>query len=352
MKAAKKNLRDMTVSDLEGLCTEHEVQKFRARQVFKWLYKGIKSIDEMSDIPLDFRNILKESFYIGSIEIEKKFLSQKDGTVKYLLKLKDGNIIESVLMKYGFGISVCLSTQVGCRMGCSFCASTIGGLIRNLTPGEVIDEVLTMQEDCQERISNIVLMGSGEPFDNYANIIKFLKIVNDKDGLNIGMRHITLSTCGLVPEIIKLGDLNLQLTLAVSLHAPNDEIRREIMPVANKYAINDIIDACRYYINKTNRRITFEYSMIKGVNDGIDNAYELAELLKGLLCHVNLIPINEIEESKHKKSHMGRVNEFKKILENKGIEVTVRRELGADINAACGQLRKNYVSNNRGEARF
>lgn len=344
MATGRINLKDMEIEELEEFCAALGENKYRGKQIFRWLYKGIDGIDEMTDIPASFREKLKEKSYIGSLAIEKKYQSKIDGTTKYLLKLEDNNIIESVLMKYSFGVSGCLSTQVGCRMGCSFCASTIGGIVRNLSPGEMVDEITAMERDGEERISNIVLMGSGEPLDNYENVIKFLRIVNNPQGLNIGMRHITLSTCGLVPEIYNLAKLNLQITLAISLHAPNDEIRKKIMPVANKYPIEEIMKACREYINNTNRRITFEYSMIRGVNDSNENAKELAALLKGLLCHVNLIPVNKVEERDYRKSAVERIQEFKKILESRGVEVTIRRELGADINAACGQLRKNYLN--------
>jgi len=342
MKDIKVNLKDMTLEELEDFCLGMDEKKYRGEQIFRWVYTGINEIDDMVNLPDSFKRKLKEKAYISKMQVEKKYESGIDETVKYLLKLEDGNIIESVFMKYIFGISACLSTQIGCRMGCSFCASTIGGMVRNLTPGEMADEILAMQEDSKKKISNIVLMGSGEPLDNFHNVISFLKIINSDKGLNIGMRHITLSTCGLVPEIIKLADLNLQITLAISLHAPNDEIRKRIMPIANKYTIREILEACKYYINITNRRITFEYSIIKGINDSEENARELSKLLKVLLCHVNLIPINEISEREYKKTEAYRVNEFKKILDDYGIETTIRRELGADINAACGQLRKNY----------
>jgi len=343
MNKDKVNLKDLTLEELEDFCLSLGEKKFRGKQIFQWLHKGIQSIDDMNNIPLCFRNNLKEHSYISNEKIEKKYMSQIDDTVKYLLKLEDGNIIESVLMKYSFGTTACLSTQVGCSMGCKFCASTIGGLVRNLSPGEMLGEILTMQRDSGERISNIVLMGSGEPLNNYDNVIKFINIVNSEEGLNIGGRHITLSTCGLVPEIKRLAEHKLQMTLAISLHAPNDDLRKKIMPIAFKYSIKEIIDACREYVSITKRRITFEYALIDDVNDSIENARELSKLLRGLLCHVNLIPINEIKERQYRKSNVKRINEFKKVLEEKGIEVTVRRELGADINAACGQLRKNYI---------
>jgi 23S rRNA m2A2503 methyltransferase len=337
------NLRDMTVDDLKDFCISIGEKSYRAGQIFRWLYKDISAIDDMTDLPVALREKLKGKSYIGNIGIEKKYESNIDETTKYLLKLEDDNIIESVLMEYSFGLSACLSTQVGCAMGCSFCASTIGGLVRSLTAGEMAEEIITMQKDRKSRISNIVLMGSGEPLKNYDNVVKFLKIINSEDGLNIGLRHVTLSTCGIVPEIKRLADLKLQITLAISLHAPNDAIRRGIMPAARVYSINELLEACRYYIEKTGRRVTFEYSLIKGVNDSVDNARELTELLRGMLCHVNLIPVNEISEREYKKSDNKRVVEFKNILEKRGIEATVRRELGADINAACGQLRKSYI---------
>lgn len=344
MEAGMINLKDMMLEELEDLCLALGEKKFRASQIFKWLYNGAKSIDDMTDLPLNFREKLKKKAFLGSLTVEKKYESRIDGTIKYLLRLEDNNIIESVIMKYDFGVSACLSTQVGCRMGCSFCASTLGGMVRNLTAGEMVGQILAMQEDSGERISSIVLMGSGEPLDNFENVINFLKIANNRAGLNIGMRHITLSTCGIVPEIRKLAELNFQITLAISLHAPNDEIRKSIMPVARKFSINEIMDACRYYTGITGRRITFEYSMIDGVNDSESNAYELASLVKGMLCHVNLIPINEVKEREYKRTGIKKVNDFKGILESKGIAVTIRRELGADINAACGQLRKNYLN--------
>lgn len=338
------NLKDLTIQELEDICIELGDKRYRAGQIFKWLYDGAEHIDDMTNLPKSFREKLKEKCHVGRVGIERKFRSNIDDTTKYLLRLEDGNIIESVLMVYSFGLSACLSTQIGCRMGCSFCASTIGGVVRNLSPGEMIDEILVMQRDFGPRISNIVLMGSGEPLDNFDNVVKFLKLVNNDKGLNIGMRHITLSTCGIVPQIIRLAEYNLQITLAVSLHAPNDEIRKKIMPIANRYSIAEIMEACRNYIGVTNRRVTFEYSMIKGVNDSNENAEELAGLLKGMLCHVNLIPINKVEERDYIKADNKRIHDFKNILENRGIEVTIRRELGADINAACGQLRKNYLN--------
>lgn len=343
MDENRPDLKDMTQEELEKFCVGIGEKKYRGGQIFRWLYRGAENLDEMTDLPESLREKLKGLCHISICRIEKKYVSSIDGTTKYLLKLEDGNIIESVLMEYSFGMSACISTQVGCNMGCSFCASTIGGLVRSLTAGEMADEILAMQADSGKRISHIVLMGSGEPLNNFENVTKFLKIMNSPDGLNIGQRHITLSTCGIVPQIKKLADLGMQITLAISLHAPNDDIRKRIMPVARQYSIAEVIDACRYYIEKTGRRITFEYSLIKGINDSEENAMELSGLLHGMLCHVNLIPVNEIKERDYKKTSPKDIKDFKRVLESRGIEVTVRREMGADINAACGQLRKNYI---------
>lgn len=337
------DFRDYQLEELEDYIEKNREQKFRAKQVFKWIHKGIKSIDDMTNVPLVLRQKLKKDGYICNMEIEARYESKIDNTVKYIMRLKDANIIECVLMNYSYGNSICISTQAGCSMGCSFCASAIGGKNRNLTAGEMLGQVLEVQRDSNIRISNVVLMGTGEPLDNFQNVVKFLKLVNHPEGINISMRHITLSTCGLVPEIRKLADLELQITLAVSLHAPNDEIRKKIMPVARRYSIEELLDACRYYIEKTNKRITFEYALIYGINDSDDNAYELANRLKGMLCHVNLIPVNMVEELRLNKPDRDRINSFKSILSSKGIEVTIRRELGSDINAACGQLRRRHM---------
>ena len=270
-------------------------------------------------------------------------ISQIDGTNKFLFRLYDGNVVESVLMKYKHGNSICVSTQVGCRMGCKFCASTIGGRIRDLSSGEILAQIMVAQRYLGERISNVVLMGSGEPLDNFDNVIKFLKLVNAEYGLNIGQRHITLSTCGIVPKIIELADLNLSITLAISLHAFSDEKRRVIMPIANKYTIAEILDACKYYMNKTGRRITYEYSLVSGVNDSKEDARSLSKLLKDMNGHVNLIPVNEIKENTLKRPSKKTIEDFEGILKAHGIEATVRREMGSDINAACGQLRRSYL---------
>ncbi len=321
-------------------------KKFRAQQIFQWVQKGVKHIDDMSNLSKDFREKLEEESYITNIKIAESYTSKLDGTKKYLFLLEDNHIIEGVVMSYKHGLTACLSSQVGCGMGCSFCASTTRGLLRHLKAGEMIDQILTMQADLGERISNIVLMGSGEPLHNFKEVMAFLKIVNDPKGINIGNRHITLSTCGLVPEIKKLADMQIPINLAISLHAPNDEIRRQTMPVAQRYSIKELIDSCRYYLERNNRRITFEYALIKDFNDKPAHAEELANLLKGLLCHVNLIPVNPIDEKRFQRSKQDFIKNFEKILLKRGVETTVRREMGADIDAACGQLRNRYLKDN------
>lgn len=340
----KKNVKDFTLEELEEYIKQKGLPKFRAGQIFEWIYRDAESFDQMTNLPKDLIGRLKEELFIGRTEIEIKQVSQEDGTKKYLLKLEDGNAVEAVLMEYSYGRTICISTQVGCRMNCSFCASGIGGLTRQMTSGEMLEEVMAVNRDLGERINNIVLMGTGEPFDNYDEVMKFLRTVNNPKGLNIGMRHITISTSGLVPKIIEFADEDLQCTLAISLHAPNNEIRDTLMPINKKYRIEELIDACRYYINKTNKRITFEYALINGVNDSEKNAEQLAKLLHGMLGHVNLIPINEVEEKGFSKATKSAIDRFRSILDRNHIEVTVRRELGSDINAACGQLRKKYTS--------
>ena len=341
----KVNLKNLDINEIEQLFISINEPKYRAVQVFEWLYKGVCNFDDMTNISNETRAKIDDVSYIGCVKIFKKFESKVDGTKKYLIELEDGNIIESVLMKYKYGYSICISSQIGCRMGCNFCASTLNGLVRNLEVDEMIDQILCVSKDIGHRISNIVIMGIGEPLDNYDNLVNFLKIVNNKYGLNIGLRHITVSTCGIVPQILKLSELKLPITLAISLHASNDIVRRKIMPIANKYTIKEIIQACIVYIKSTNRRITFEYSLISGVNDDVENAKELVKILQNLLCHVNLIPVNEIKERDFKKSNIERIKEFQKILKNYGIEATIRRELGKDINASCGQLRNMHQNN-------
>lgn len=340
----KTYLPDMDIKELEEFLKGMGQQKFRAKQIFSWIARGVTDFDEMTDLSKQLREELKLSASITGPSIRRKLASAIDGTVKYLLELADGNIIESVLMEYIHGHTVCVSSQIGCRMGCSFCASTIAGFRRDLTAGEILGQILAIQRDSGVRVDNVVIMGIGEPFDNYDNVMKFLRLVNDPEGLNIGQRHITVSTCGLVPKILQFADENTQVNLAISLHAPNDEIRAKIMPVGRKYSIDKIIEACKIYTEKTKRRITFEYALIEGVNDSPENAGELALRLRGLLCHVNLIPVNTVQETGYRQSGRRHIEEFSKLLQKRGIETTIRRELGSDINAACGQLRRSEMS--------
>ncbi len=416
MEQNKVALKNMTEDELKDFIVSIGEKSFRGTQIFSWIYKGAKTFDDMRNIPKNLRKKLDEVSYIGNIEQELKLESKVDKTKKYLFLLNDGNIIETVMMDYEDRVTVCISNQVGCRMGCNFCASTLEGLIRNLEPWEILDQIMKIQEDtgkrvsnlvlmgsgepldnfentkkflklvneknglnigyrhitlstCGKRVSNLVLMGSGEPLDNFENTKKFLKLVNEKNGLNIGYRHITLSTCGLVPKMYELADLGLPINLApinlaLSLHSPFDEKRREIMPVANAYKVNDLIDACKYYIKKTNRRVTFEYSLIKGVNDsekeakeivkllkgslikGVNDsekeAKEIVKLLKGMLCHVNLIPINKVEEREYERPDKSYIYKFRDYLEKNNIPATVRISMGSDIGGACGQLRRKH----------
>ena len=347
------NILDYSLDEIKILIEDLGEKGFRAKQIYEWIYKKhIFDFKEMKNIPKSLQSKLNENFYIGIPKIIDCYESKIDETKKMLLLLEDKNIIESVIMKYKHGNSICVSTQVGCRMGCKFCASTLDGRVRNLTTGEILGQILVAEKMLEDRISNVVLMGSGEPLDNYENVSKFLKLVTSPENLNIGQRHITLSTCGIVPKIYEFADLDMQITLAISLHAVNDEKRREIMPIANKYSIEEILEACKYYINKTKRRVTFEYSLVKNVNDTKEEAIALSKLVKGLLCHVNLIPVNEIKEREFKKSNEDSIKEFCETLKKNGIEATIRREMGADINAACGQLRKSYIESheyNEGE---
>lgn len=340
----KRNIKDLTFEELEIYVQQNKLPKFRAGQIFEWVYKDIEGFEQMTNLPKDLIAKLQQDFYIGRAAIEVKLVSKEDNTRKYLLKLADGNAVECVLMEYSYGRTICISTQVGCRMNCAFCASGIGGLTRHMTSGEMLEEVMAVSRDIGERISNIVLMGTGEPFDNYTEVIKFLKTVNNQKGLNVGQRHITISTSGLVPKIIEFAEAGFQCTLAISLHAADNKTRNTLMPINKKYDIDELMKACRTYINKTNKRITFEYALIKGVNDDEESAWKLAELLRGMLCHVNLIPINKVEEKVFDKSNKASIDKFKGVLERNGIEATVRRELGSDINAACGQLRQQYGS--------
>lgn len=338
----KKALKNLTEAEMKEFMKEIGEKPFRGTQIYSWIYKGAKTFDDMKNIPKSLREKLEEVSYIGNIEMELKLESKDGKTKKYLFLLNDGNIIETVMMDYDSRVTVCVSNQVGCRMGCRFCASTMDGLVRNLEPWEILDQIMKIQEDTGKRVSNLVLMGSGEPLDNYDNTKQFLKIINDENGLNIGYRHITLSTCGIVPKIYELADLEIPINLAISLHSPYDDKRAEIMPVANKYSIKEIMDACRYYIKKTNRRVTFEYSLIKGVNDSKKEAESLANLLKGMLCHVNLIPINEVDERDFKKPDKAFIYKFRDYLEERNIPATVRISMGSDISGACGQLRRKH----------
>lgn len=336
------NLNDLTLAELGQALSDIGEPKFRAKQIFKWFARGVTSLDEMTDISAKTKEKIKENYNIANVNIWQRFDSKLDGTKKYLMELDDGNIVETVAMFYKHGITVCISTQVGCNMGCRFCASTLGGKLRNLTAGEILGQVATVQRNLGERVSNLVLMGIGEPLDNYDHVVKFLKNINDENGMCIGYRHISLSTCGMVDRIRDLAQENLPITLSVSLHAPDNETRDKIMPVNRKYKVEELISACRDYQAVTGRRISFEYILINKVNDTIEHAKRLVNITKGILSHVNLIPANFVEESEFVKSSPDRVKEFKKYLENNGITVTVRRELGSDISASCGQLRRKH----------
>ena len=338
-----EHLKSKTLPELSALFKEMGQPAFRAKQVYSWLHQGVRSYGEMSNLPKALRGELEQKYPIHAPEVVRKQESQRDGTIKYLWRLQDGNCVETVLMRYHYGNTVCISTEVGCRMGCAFCASTIGGLVRRLEPYEMLDEVLFTQIDSGLPISRIVLMGIGEPLDNFENVLRFLDLVNSPEGMNISMRHISLSTCGLVPKIDALAEKKLQISLAISLHGPNNEIRDRIMPVNKAYPIDELLAACRRYYDATSRRIHFEYAMIDGVNDREQDAKELLRRLKGLPAHFNLIPLNHVEESPLKPSSKAAVARFQKILEDGGITATVRRTLGGDIDASCGQLRRKYT---------
>ena len=337
------NLKSMTLPEISAVLKELGQPAFRAKQLFSWLHKGVRSFDEMTNLPQSLRETLAKEYPICPPQVVRKQESQKDGTIKYLWKLSDGNCVETVLMRYHYGNTVCISTEVGCRMGCAFCASTLGGLVRRLEPFEMVDQVLYTQVDSGLPISHIVLMGIGEPLDNFDNVMRFLELINHPEGMNISMRHISLSTCGLVPKIRQLAEKKLQLTLSVSLHAPTDEIRNTIMPVNKAYSTEELLEACRDYYAQTGRRISFEYAMIDGVNDTPQHARTLLRRLKGLPAHMNLIPLNHVEESPLKPSSHKAVMDFQKILEDGGVPATVRRTLGGDIDASCGQLRRKYA---------
>lgn len=343
----KKDIKSLSLEELSAQIKDLGLPKFRAGQIFEWLHKyGVSSFDEMTNLSKELRASLSNDFYIADCIIEEKYVSSIDSTVKYLFRLNDGEFIESVIMKYKYGYTICVSSQVGCKMGCKFCASTLAGFKRNLTPSEIESQIHSAQKDLGIRISHIVLMGIGEPLDNYDNVLRFLYNVNDKNGLNISMRNITLSTCGIVPKMYDLLNEGLQITLTVSLHAPNDEIRSKSMPVNDKWCMDEVLKACREYVNKTGRRVSFEYTLINGVNDSNECAEELASRLKGMLCHVNLIPVNDVKERGNVRSTDEAINRFLSILKKRGINATIRRTLGRDINASCGQLRRKRTEVN------
>lgn len=344
MCSIKPDLRSFTYEELEKFIKTNNFPKFRAKQIFKWLHLGVASLDDMTNLSKADREKLSEISCIAKVSLKKKFVSAIDGTVKFLFELDDGNLIETVVMKYKHGYSICVSCQVGCRMGCSFCQSTKAGLVRSLLAGEILGQILEAQKILDIRISNIVMMGIGEPLDNFDNVVSFLKIVNHPDGINIGYRHISLSTCGLVEKIIELSEYNLPITLSISLHSAFNDKRTEMMPVNKKYPIESLIDACRRYQSVTGRRISFEYSLISGVNDSEIDARKLIGLLKGLLYHINLIPVNRIENGKYYPPDMKTVEKFCVLLNNMGAACTIRRTLGSDISASCGQLKSKYDS--------
>lgn len=338
------DIRSLLPEELTAVCKEMGLPAFRAKQIFRWLHVDcVDSFDEMTNLSLKLREELQARFEIFNCTIENKQVSVYDSTIKYLFRLHDGEFVESVLMKYKYGYSLCVSSQVGCRMGCTFCASTLGGVVRSLTASEILAQIIAAQKDALVRVSHVVMMGMGEPLDNYDNTLRFLQLASHADGLNLSMRNISLSTCGIVPNIYRLAEEKLQLTLSVSLHAPNDALRSSMMPVNKKWNVDTLLASCREYIEKTSRRISFEYSMVRGVNDSDDCARELAKKLKGMLCHINLIPVNAVDETGCVGSTPQRVQQFAAILESCGLTVTVRRTLGADIDAACGQLRKKKM---------
>ncbi len=330
----------MLPDELAEFMTTLGQPKFRSKQVFSWLHSGVCDFDLMTDVPKSLRETLKERCYIADVSIVKKLVSNIDGTVKYLYSLYDGETVESVLMKYEHGYTVCISTQVGCRMGCSFCASGLNGLFRNLTASEMLSQIMAAERDNGIRVSNVVMMGMGEPLDNFEQSVKFLRLVSADNGMNIGLRHISLSTSGLAPKIRRLAEYNFPITLSVSLHAPNDKLRKSIMPIAKSYSIDELLSACRDYQKVTTRRISFEYALMEGINDTDECAEELSVRLRGMLSHINLIPANPVKENSFKKPDKGRIMRFRSLLESKGLNATVRRTLGADIDASCGQLRR------------
>ena len=339
----KNNIKDYSLDDLKNLFLEMNEKPYRAEQVFKWIHReNTTSFNEMTNLSLDLRSKLEEKFSLHNFNIIRK-LESKDGTKKYLFDVLDGNAIETVLMEYKHGFSICVSSQIGCKMGCKFCASTGIPFVRNLSSGEIVEQILAVERDTGIKVSNIVFMGIGEPLDNYDNVIKAIRIINNPKGLNIGARHISISTSGIVPNIYRLAEENIQCTLSISLHSADNKKRSEMMPVNNAYNIGELIKACKDYINMTNRRISFEYALAKDDNDNLDDAKKLVKLLKGMLCHVNLIPINKIENGKYSKSTNENIIRFRDFLNDNGIVATIRRELGSDIDAACGQLRRQNL---------
>lgn len=347
----KVDLKSMNLAEMTEFIVSIGEKPFRAKQVYQWIHeKQADSFDEMTNISKKMRESLADAGYLTTLKKEEVQISKLDGTRKYLFQLEDGNVIESVLMRYKHGNSVCISSQVGCRMGCRFCASTLDGLVRGLRPAEMLDQIYQIGKDIGERISNVVVMGTGEPMDNFDNLLRFIELLTDENGLHISQRNLTVSTCGIVPRMRKLADKKLQITLALSLHASNQEKRLSLMPVANKYDIHEVVDACRYYFDQTGRRVTFEYSLVGGVNDTDQDAEELCRLVKGMNCHINLIPVNPIKERDYVQSNAKVIAAFKNKLEKNGLAVTVRREMGRDIDGACGQLRKSYVDSHKSEA--
>ena len=339
-----KNIKEFNLEDLKYELEQLGEKKYRAEQIFKWIYVDkVKEFDEMTNLPLSLREKLKQEYTMCNFKILKKQESI-DGTKKYLFDVLDGNAIETVLMEYHHGKTICVSSQIGCKMGCKFCASTGIKFIRNLTAGEIVEQILAVEQDINDKISNVVFMGIGEPFDNYDNVKKAINIINNQKGLNIGARHISISTSGIVPMIYKFADEKMQCILSISLHATNDEKRSKMMPINNRYNIKELMEACKYYINKTNKRISFEYALAKDNNDNLEDAKELVKLLKGMLCHVNLIPINKIENGSFVKSTNDNIIKFRDYLNENGIVATIRRELGSDIDAACGQLRRKNLN--------
>lgn len=346
----KTDIKSLTMDELKDFLKEMGEKPFRAGQIYQWMHEKLAaSFDEMTNLSKELRDKLKNNSTLTTLKPVSILVSELDGTRKYLFQLEDKNVIESVLMRYKHGNSVCISSQVGCRMGCRFCASTLDGLERNLTPSEMLEQIYRIQRDMGERVSNVVVMGSGEPMDNYDHLVRFIRLLTGGGGLNISQRNITVSTCGIVPGIRKLAEEDLQITLALSLHAPNDEVRKTLMPVANRYGLDEVLDACRYYFEKTGRRLTFEYSLVQGVNDNPEEARALVRLLRDQHGHVNLIPVNPIKEREYVGSGRPATQAFKNLLEKSGINVTVRREMGRDIDGACGQLRKSFIDEERKE---